>query len=182
MELLLIWQVDFSQLPIRDAVGAGEGRVCGDLAIIYLYNCATIKSSITLVEPRSSCEIAAQERRRQINVQYTVTTEAHAMDSAESGNSTPRRARLAAKGQILYAKSCGTKGKMSCVEGFALYHIERGEPEIARDLLGFLETRSEALRSSDPEGQLARTDELTARIRRYLDSDPDEMTRSRNSR
>jgi hypothetical protein len=71
---------------------------------------------------------------------------------------------------------------MSCVEGFALYHIERGEAEIARDLLGFLETRSEALRSSDPEGQLARTDELTARIRRYLDSDPDEMSRWRNSR
>ena len=59
---------------------------------------------------------------------------------------------------------------MTCVESFALYHIERGEAEVARDLLGFLEKKSESLRSSDPEGQLARTDELTARIRHYLGS------------
>jgi hypothetical protein len=100
------------------------------------------------------------------------------MDSAESGNSSLRRARLAAKGRILYTKSCGTKGKMTCVEGFALYHIERGEAEIARDLLGFLETRSEALRSSDPEGQLARTAALAARIRQYLISYADEAQAS----
>ena len=82
----------------------------------------------------------------QIKVKSTVTTEANAMDSAESGNSTQRRARLAAKGRILYAKSCGAKGKKTCVEGFALYHIGRGEAEIARDLLGFLEaTRGAAV-------------------------------------
>jgi hypothetical protein len=96
------------------------------------------------------------------------------MDPAESGNLTPRRARLAEKGRILYGKSCGSKGKRTCVESFALYHIGRGEAEVVRDLLGFLETRSEALRSSDPEGRLARTDELAARIRQYLDSDADE--------
>jgi hypothetical protein len=96
------------------------------------------------------------------------------MDPAESRRSTPRRARLAEKGRILYGKSCGTKGKRTCVEGFALYHIRRGESEIARDLLGFLETTRDALRSSDPEGQLAGTDELVVRIRQYLDSDDDE--------
>jgi hypothetical protein len=102
------------------------------------------------------------------------TTEANDMDPVESGNSTPRRARLAEKGRILYGKSCGRKGNRTCVESFALYHIERGEAEIARDLLAFLENRTEVLRSSDPEGQLARTDELAARIRQYLNSEADE--------
>jgi hypothetical protein len=95
------------------------------------------------------------------------------MGPAESRGSTPRRARLAERGRILYGKSCAPKGKRTCVESFALYHIGRGEAEIARDLLGFLETESEALRSYDPDGQLARTDELAARIRQYLISDDD---------
>jgi len=93
------------------------------------------------------------------------------MDPAESEISARRRARLAEKGRILYTKSCGTKGNRTCVEGFALYHIERGESEIVRDLLGFLETRTVDLRLSDPEDQLARTDDLVAQIRRFLDSD-----------
>ena len=96
------------------------------------------------------------------------------MDPAELERSRERRARLAEKGRILYAKACGMKGKKTCVESFALYHIGRGEAEIARDLLAFLETKSEALRSSDPECQLAHTDELAARIRQYLDLDGDE--------
>ena len=96
------------------------------------------------------------------------------MDSPELGHSAQRRARLAEKGRILYAKACGMKGKKTCVESFASYHIGRGDAEIVRDLLAFLETRSEALRSSDPDGQLARTDELAERIRRNLNSVPDE--------
>ena len=96
------------------------------------------------------------------------------MDPAESRNATTRRARLAEKGRILYGKSCGTKGGKTCVESFALYHIGRGEPEIAHDLLVFLETERGALRTSDPEGQLARTDELAVRIRQLLHSEADE--------
>jgi hypothetical protein len=96
------------------------------------------------------------------------------MNPAELGQRAQRRARLAEKGRILYAKSCGTKGKSTCVEGFARYHIARGEAEIADDLLGFLESKSEALRLSDPQGQLARTIELAARIREYLKSVTDE--------
>lgn len=104
----------------------------------------------------------------------TFTTAATDMDPAKSGNSTPRRARLAEKGRILYGKSCGRKGNTTCVESFALYHIGRGEAEIARDLLAFLESKRDSLRSSDPEGQLARTDLLAVRIRQYLNSDADE--------
>jgi hypothetical protein len=42
---------------------------------------------------------------------------------------------LALKGRLLHAKSCGTRGRGTCAESFAPYHIS----EVARDLLAFLE-------------------------------------------
>ncbi len=116
--------------------------------------------------------------RPTFNTRSTLASEANDMNPAESGQSAQRRARLAAKGRILYAKMCGMKGKKTCVESFALYHIGRGEAEVARDLLAFLESTRDSLRAADPEGQLARTDELTERIRQYLKSDVAESERS----
>ena len=84
------------------------------------------------------------------------------------------RARLALKGRILYAKSCGTDGKGICAESFALHHIWRGEGEVARDLLAFLETEVVALRDHDPDGRLPLAVELAARIRRHLEAEGDD--------
>jgi hypothetical protein len=81
-----------------------------------------------------------------------------------------QRARLAEKGRTLYRKSCGPSGQKTCAESFALYHIRRGEVEVARDLLAFLEAEAEALGLGDPEGRLRPTEELAARIRRGLES------------
>jgi hypothetical protein len=57
-----------------------------------------------------------------------------------------RRALLAIKGQRLYAKYCGTKGRGICAESFAEYHIWRGELVIARDLLVYLNAQIVCLR------------------------------------
>jgi hypothetical protein len=95
------------------------------------------------------------------------------MGHVNLGLSPEQRARLAEKGRILYGKSCGADGDRTCAESFALYHIGRGEAEIARDLLAFLETEAEALRALDLEGRLPLTDELAARIRRHLDAAED---------
>ena len=84
------------------------------------------------------------------------------------------RARLAHKGRLLYAKFCGTNGRGICAESFALYHIWRGEGDVARDLLTFLETQIEALRDRDPEGRLALTSELASRLRRHLEAEGDD--------
>ena len=70
--------------------------------------------------------------------------------------------------RLLYRKSCGANAKKTCAEGFAIYHINRGEIEVAHDLLAYLENEIEALRSDDPAGQLTLTEALAARIRRYL--------------
>ena len=82
-----------------------------------------------------------------------------------------KRARLAEKGRILYSKSCGVTGKKTCAESSALFHIGRGEAEVARDLLAFLEREARALRIDDPEGRLRSTEELAARIRRSLETE-----------
>jgi hypothetical protein len=82
-----------------------------------------------------------------------------------------QRARLAEKGRILYSKSCGVSGEKTCAESFAIYHIRRGEVDVARDLLAFLETEAEALRLDDPERRLAPTEDLAARIRRSLETE-----------
>ena len=52
-----------------------------------------------------------------------------------------RRAFLARKGKILYAKYCGTQGHGICSESFAEYHIWRGEYVVARDFLVYLESQ-----------------------------------------
>jgi hypothetical protein len=93
------------------------------------------------------------------------------MDRVDFGLSPEKRARLAEKGRILYRKSCGVTGKKTCAESFALFHVGRGETEVARDLLAFLETEAGALRIGDPEGRLRPTEELAARIRRSLETE-----------
>ncbi len=92
------------------------------------------------------------------------------MDRVDVGLTAEQRARLAEKGRILYRKSCGSSAKKTCAESFAIYHVRRGEADVARDLLAFLETEAEALRMGDPEGRLGPTLELAARIRRSLET------------
>jgi hypothetical protein len=87
--------------------------------------------------------------------------------------SPQRRARLAEKGRRLYRKSCGATGKRTCAESFALFHIQRGEAVVARDLLAFLAAEAVGLRRDDPEGRLAPTEALTAVIRGHLTADGD---------
>ena len=96
------------------------------------------------------------------------------MNHVEAGLSPAERGRLAHKGRLLYGKSCGTGGRGICAESFALYHLWRGEPVVARDLLAFLGGRIEALAADDPEGRLAMTRELADRIRGHLESEGDE--------
>ncbi len=96
------------------------------------------------------------------------------MNHVEAGLSPAERGRLAHKGRLLYGKFCGTGGRGICAESFALYHLWRGEPVVARDLLAFLQARIEALGAEDPEGRLAMTRELADRIRRHLESKGDE--------
>ena len=103
------------------------------------------------------------------------------MDPVTSGVSQPRRERLADKGRRLYRKSCGTSGKKTCAEGFTVYHIRRGEVEIAQDLLVFLETEADVLRRDDPAGRLAWTEELITRIRRQLPARGDDPPGARSS-
>ena len=65
-----------------------------------------------------------------------------------------RRAFLAQKGKILYAKYCGTQGHGICSESFAEYHIWRGEYVVARDFLVYLEAQLVSLREeaqTDPQ-------------------------------
>ena len=102
------------------------------------------------------------------------------MDPVDPGVSQARRERLADKGRRLYRKSCGTSGKKTCAEGFTVYHIRRGEAEIARDLLVFLETEAELLHRDDPAGRLAWTEELITRIRRQLAACGDDPKRGQS--
>jgi hypothetical protein len=92
------------------------------------------------------------------------------MDRPNRRLNSEQRARLGEKGRILYRKSCGaTNGKNTCAESFAIHHINRGEQDVARDLLVFLDSEAEILRLDDPERRLQRTVELAARIRAYLE-------------
>ena len=90
------------------------------------------------------------------------------MGLVAAGLSPEQRTRLAHKGRLLYGKSYGTGGTGICAKSFALYHIWKGEAEVARDLLAFLETRVAALREHDPDGKRAMTDELANRLRGHL--------------
>ena len=76
---------------------------------------------------------------------------------------------LAIKGRVLYGKFCGTGGRGICAESFALYHFWRGEPEVALDLLWFLEAEAESLEAEDPAGRLAMTRDLAGRLRQHLE-------------
>ena len=60
--------------------------------------------------------------------------------------SPEQRARLAAKGRILYRKTCGIAGTKTCARSFVLFHLGRGEAIVAWDLLAFLDTEAQALR------------------------------------
>jgi hypothetical protein len=80
-----------------------------------------------------------------------------------------RRARLAWKGEILYAKSCGTRGRGGCVEGFVLHQLRVGNVEVVRDFLRFLEGRLVLLERDDPEGLKEMTENLIRRIRGHLE-------------
>jgi hypothetical protein len=82
--------------------------------------------------------------------------------------SPEERARLARKGEILYSKSCGSGGRGTCAESFAVHHLRQGRIDVVRDLLRFLEGRIVALRSADPDGRLPATEVLAARIRGHL--------------
>jgi hypothetical protein len=79
------------------------------------------------------------------------------------------RARLARKGQFLYAKSCGTRGRGGCAEGFAIHQLGIGNEEVVGDFLRFLKGRLARLRRDDPEGLREMTEGLIARIRSRLD-------------
>jgi hypothetical protein len=81
------------------------------------------------------------------------------------------RARLARKGRLLYGKSCGLTRGRTCAESFALYHIRKGSSVVACDLLGFLDAEVMKLKADDPDGRLAPTLELAARIRRHLNTE-----------
>jgi hypothetical protein len=78
------------------------------------------------------------------------------------------RARLARKGEALYAKSCGPGGRGDCAESFAVHQLGLGHIEAVHDLLRFLDDRINSLRSADPDGRLPATEALAARIRRHL--------------
>ena len=84
-----------------------------------------------------------------------------------------RRAFLAQKGKILYAKYCGTRGHGICSESFAEYHIWRGEYVVARDFLIYLEAQLTSLREEaqiDVQAafQLTITQGLVDRIKSLL--------------
>jgi hypothetical protein len=78
------------------------------------------------------------------------------------------RARLARKGEILYAKSCGRGDGGTCAESFVTHQLRLGHVEVALDLLAFLDGRLAALRRADPDGRLPATEALAERIRRML--------------
>jgi hypothetical protein len=87
--------------------------------------------------------------------------------------SSERRASLAYKGQRLYGKYCGTKGRGICAESFAEYHIWRGEYAVVRDFLVFLDGQLDQLHqsaSTSPaiSAQLEMTERLVGRIRYHL--------------
>lgn len=84
-----------------------------------------------------------------------------------------RRAFLAQKGKILYAKYCSTKGHGICSESFAEYHIWRGEYVVVQDFLIYLEAQIIGLQdkssyNSQAAFQLIITEGLVDRINSLL--------------
>lgn len=93
------------------------------------------------------------------------------MNHVDRKLSPEHRARLARKGEILYAKSCGAGEQGTCAEFFALHQTRLGNDEVVHDLLRFLDAQLDALRSCDHDGLLAMTESLAARIRRNLEDE-----------
>ncbi|MGP0068586.1 MAG: hypothetical protein ACLQGP_33925 [Isosphaeraceae bacterium] len=93
------------------------------------------------------------------------------MSRAEDDLSPEQRARLARKGQLLYGKSCGTGGRGTCAESFAIHQRRLGHVVVVRDLLAFLSCRIEALRADDPDGLLPMTESLAGEIRKHLENE-----------
>ena len=106
-----------------------------------------------------------------------IKTNAPVMQSLYQPDEVPvddeRRAFLAQKGKILYAKYCGTQGHGICSESFAEYHIWRGEYIVAQDFLVYLECQLASLYEhahTDPQAifQLTITQGLVDRIKSLL--------------
>ncbi|MFI5461318.1 MAG: hypothetical protein ACHRXM_38440 [Isosphaerales bacterium] len=93
------------------------------------------------------------------------------MSPAQSELSLERRALLARKGRILYGKSCGTPGRGSCAESFALHQLRLGNLDVVRDLLQFLEGQLGSLRAHDPDDLMPMTEALVTRIRGQLENE-----------
>ncbi len=92
------------------------------------------------------------------------------MDDVNPGDAGPppeSRARLALKGEALYAKSCRT-GRGACAEGFVVHQLRIGNEEVVRDFLRFLRARLADLEPNDPEGLRAMTEGLAGRIGEHL--------------
>ncbi len=90
------------------------------------------------------------------------------MEPAESPRVelTPEhRARLARKGELLYAKTRGARGPGGCAEGFAIHQLRLGNDDVVSDFLRFLEGRLAQLDPDDPEGLREATETLVDRIR-----------------
>jgi hypothetical protein len=90
-------------------------------------------------------------------------------DPAQTDLSPKRRALLARKGEILYARYCGAKGRSICAESHAKHELRLGHGAVVRDYLQFLEGRLAAIESDDPEGLRAMTERLIGRIRESLE-------------
>mgnify|MGYP006264703977 CR=1 FL=1 len=91
-----------------------------------------------------------------------------------------RRVFLARKGQLLYGKYCGTKGRGICAESFAEYHVWRGELIVVRDLLVFLHQQRDLLEqeasvNDRSAAQLEITSQLIGRIERLVNEFEPEM-------
>jgi hypothetical protein len=82
--------------------------------------------------------------------------------------SPERRALLFRKGQILYGKSCRTRGGTSCFESFALHQLRLGSRDVVHDLLQFLDGQLGLLKVHDPDHVMPITEALATRIRSHL--------------
>ena len=96
------------------------------------------------------------------------------MDKVDLEVSPEQRARLVQKGKLLFEKFCGTNGRGICAESFALYHIWKGEGQVARDFLAYLDATIGSLQSSDPDDRLARAEDLATRIRSHIEKEGDD--------
>ena len=82
-----------------------------------------------------------------------------------------RRGQLARKGQVLYGKSCGSPGRGTCAESFALKQLRLGNRDVVHDFLQFLEGQLGVLRAHDPGKLMPMTEALITRIRGQLENE-----------